>query len=205
MFIKMKKTSKAQNYGQLNITRNDKYARPKTTNTNERNLKYNWRKSKFPAITYHHYSSTDPKQNIPQRIGYYVSQLGHRECVIEHARFDQQHMHNDRPVHLVQIEKHWGAKIRILPTNHLNQLSNLSTQTFSKVKALTTKCTLIYFPIFCSRKRQPIILKFNHCFWCLPAHILNCILITYNNTPSLLLKRKQKGKRLLERQLNTEL
>ena len=51
-------------------------------------------------------------------------------------------------------------------------------QTFSKIQALATKCTLIDFPIVCSGKWQPIVLKLNHRFWCLSAHILNCILVT---------------------------
>lgn len=97
--------------------------------------------------------------------------------------------------------KHCEVKIRILPTNHLSPLSTLCTHTFSKVKALTAKGTLIYFPIFCSRKRQPIILKFNNSFWCLPAHILNSILITYNNTPSSV-KTENKWKKIVRKVVN---
>ena len=74
--------------------------------------------------------------------------------------------------------------IRITKHQKANSIKHITLQsriTFSKIQTLTPKCTLINFSIFCSRKRQTIVLKFNDCFWCLPTHVLYGILITCAN------------------------
>ena len=56
--------------------------------------------------------------------------------------------------------------------------TSVGLTSLTKFQALTTKGTLIDFPLISSRKRQPIVFQFNYRLRSLSTHVLDGVLIT---------------------------
>lgn len=48
----------------------------------------------------------------------------------------------------------------------------------AKLQALTTKCSLIDFPLICPREGETIVFQLNYSLWCFSAHVLDGVLIS---------------------------